>query len=187
VAPPEDFLKADPLQLIGVGVLGLAVPIFFPALRPPLAALLKAGAKLALEAEIDADNALADRLVDTAVDALMRVGPQESERDLHRAAEATVNRFVDRARTSAVRRGWDEQDAAHRYHKRLSKFDRAISRAHQRARAPQRTALEHAFQLLRGHHVVSERLPVNAPRGIHTGKLDHTNRPSQPSRPGAGA
>jgi len=45
----EDFLKADPLKFIGVGVLGLAVPIFFPALRPQLVALLKAGAKLALE------------------------------------------------------------------------------------------------------------------------------------------
>jgi len=44
----EDFLKADPLMLLGVGVLGLAVPIFFPALRPQLAALLKAGARLAL-------------------------------------------------------------------------------------------------------------------------------------------
>ena len=56
----EDFWNADPLQLIGVGVVGLAVPIFFPALRPQLAALLKAGAKLALEAEFDADEALAD-------------------------------------------------------------------------------------------------------------------------------
>jgi hypothetical protein len=65
----EDFLKADPLMLIGVGVLGLAVPMFFPALRPQLAAVLKAGARLALEAEFDADDALADGLVDTAVNA----------------------------------------------------------------------------------------------------------------------
>src|SRR5260370_32810874 len=88
----EDFLKADPLKLIGVGVLGLAVPIFFPALRPQLAALLKAGAKLALEAEFDADDALADGLVDTAVNALLHVSAQVSEPDLCHRSEATVNR-----------------------------------------------------------------------------------------------
>ena len=42
-------------------------------LRPQFVALLKAGAKLALEAEFDADEALADRLVETAVNALLRV------------------------------------------------------------------------------------------------------------------
>jgi len=73
VAALEDFLKAGPLHLIGVGILALAVPIFFPALRPQFAALLKAGAKLALEAEFDADDALANRLVDAAVNALLHV------------------------------------------------------------------------------------------------------------------
>src|SRR5262245_12401757 len=117
----EDFLKAHPLQLIGVGVLGLAVPIFFPSLRPQLAALLKAGAKLALEAEFDADDALADRLVDTAVNALLHVSARDSEQDLRDRSDATVNRFVAAAHASAARRGWDQQDVAHRYHKRLTK------------------------------------------------------------------
>src|SRR6266446_1547347 len=152
----EDFLKADPLKLIGVGVLGLAVPILFPALRPQLAALLKAGAKLALEAEFDADDALADGLVDTAVNALTRVSAEASEQELCHRSEATVNRFLAAARTSAARRGWDQQDVAHRYHKRLVKLDHAISRAHPGA-PPQRTALEHASKLLKKHHAVSQR------------------------------
>ena len=160
----EDFLKAHPLQLIGVGVLGLAVPIFFPALRPQFAALLKAGAKLALEAEFDADDALADRLADTAVNALLRATSQDSEKDLCDRSEATVNRFLAAASASAARRGWDQQDVAHRYHKRLVKLDHAISRTHPRARVPQRRALEHASKLLRKHHVVAERRLAEAPR-----------------------
>jgi len=160
----EDFWNADPLQLIGVGVVGLAVPIFFPALRPQLAALLKAGAKLALEAEFDADEALADALANTAVNALLQVSPQESEKDLSRKSEATVDRFLAAARATAARRGWDPQDVAHRYHRRLAKLDHAISRAHPRARPPQRAALEHASKLLRRHHVVPDCRPPDSPQ-----------------------
>lgn len=190
MAAPEDFFKAGPLQLIGVGVLSLAVPIFFPAVRQPLAALLKAGAKLALEAEFDADDVLADRLVDTAVNALLRVTPQDSEKDLRHRSEATMNRFLAAARATAGRRGWDAQDVAHRYRKRLSKLDRAILRAHHRARAPQRTALENASKLLRRHDVVSESLPADARQGNHTdsgARLDHTNGRSQSARTATGA
>ncbi len=167
----EDFLKADPLQLIGLGLVGLAVPIFFPALRPQFAALLKAGAKLALEAEFDADDALADRLVNTALNALLHVSPRDSEKDLCDRSEATVNRFVAAASASAARRGWDQQDVAHRYHKRLVKLDHAISRAHPRARPRQRMALDHASNLVRKHHVMSERRVVDASRGspVHSG------------------
>ena len=163
MAAPEDVWEADPLKFIGVGVLGLAVPIFFPALRPQLAALVKAGAKLALEAEFDADDALADRLVDTAVTALLHVSAQESEQDLRDRSEATVNRFLAKARASAARRGWDQQDVAHRYRKRVVKLDHAISRAHHGARAPQRSALEHASKLLTKHHAAPERRPADAP------------------------
>src|SRR5579883_2102629 len=112
MAVSEQFLKADPLQLIGLGLIGLAVPIFFPALRPPLAALLKAGAKLALEAEFDADDALADGLANTAINALLRVSPRDSEKDLYDRSEAAVNRFLAAASASAARRGWDQQDVA---------------------------------------------------------------------------
>jgi len=153
VAALEDFLKAGPLHLIGVGILALAVPIFFPALRPQFAALLKAGAKLALEAEFDADDALANRLVDAAVNALLHVSTQDTEMDLCHRSEATVNRFLAAARASAARRGWDQQDVACRYHKRIAKLDHAISRAHHGARAPQRTALGHASKLLKKHHI----------------------------------
>jgi hypothetical protein len=184
----EDFLKADPLQLIGVGLIGLAVPILFPALRPQFAALLKAGAKLALEAEFDADDALADGLVDTAINALLRVSPQDSEKDLCNRSEATVNRFLAAASASAARRGWDQQDVAHRYRKRLAKLDHAISGAHPRARARQRMALDHASKQLRKHHDVPERHAVDASRGsaFHSGtKPDHAS--GQSSRTGARA
>src|SRR5215469_1870456 len=126
VAAPEEFLKAVPLHLIGAGILGLAVPIFFPALRPQFAALLRAGARLALEAEFDADDALADRLVDTAINALLRVTSHDSEEDLRQRSGATVDRFVAKARASAARRGWDEQDVARRYNKHVVKLDAAI-------------------------------------------------------------
>jgi hypothetical protein len=178
----EDFLKADPLMLIGVGVLGLAVPIFFPALRPQLAAVLKAGARLALEAEFDADDALADGLVDTAVNALMRVSAHDSEQDVCDRSEAAVNRFIAAAHASAARRGWDQQDAAHRYHKRIAKLDHAISRAHPGARPRQRAALEHASKLLKRPHAVSERRLADARRGSpapSAAKPDHANGHSQ--------
>jgi hypothetical protein len=149
----EDFWKLNPLHLIGVGILGLAVPLFFPVLRPQFAALLKAGAKLALEAEFDADDALANRLVDTAVNALLHVSTQDTEMDLCHRSEATVNRFLAAARASAARRGWDQQDVARRYHKRVAKLDHAISRAHHRARASQLTALGHASKLVKKHHI----------------------------------
>jgi hypothetical protein len=174
----EDFLKADPLKLIGVGLVGLAVPILFPALRPQFAALLKAGAKLALEAEFDADDALADGLVNAAVNALLSVSARDSEKDLHDRSEATVNRFLAAASAGATRRGWDQQDVANRYHKRLVKLDHALSRAHPRARPRQRKALEHASVLLRKHRVTSERRLVDASRGsrVHSGtRPDHTS------------
>jgi hypothetical protein len=178
----EDFWKADALQLIGVAAVGLAVPILFPALRPQFAALLKAGVKLALEAEFDADEALADALVSTAVNALLRVSPQDSEKDLCRKSEATVDRFLAAAHSSAARRGWDQQDVAHRYHRRLAKLDHAISRAHHQARAPQRAALEHASKLLQNHHVVADSRPVDVARGSRdhsAAKHDRTNSRSK--------
>jgi hypothetical protein len=159
----KDFLKADPLLLFGVGLMGIAAPIFFPTLRPQFVALLKAGAKLALEAEFDADDALADQLVETAVKALLQVSPQDSEKDLCDRSEATVNRFLAASSDSATRRGWEQQDVAHRYDKRLVKFDRAISRVHPRARPAQRTALHHASKVLRKHHVVSKAVSQTRP------------------------
>jgi hypothetical protein len=145
-------------------------------------ALLKAGAKLALEAEVDADDALADRLVETTVKALLQVSPQASEQDLCARSEATVKRFLTASSDSASRRGWDQQDVAHRYDKRLAKFDHAISRAHPGALAAQRTALDHASKLLRKHHAVSERHVAAAPRGnpLHAGaKSDHPSERMQ--------
>jgi hypothetical protein len=160
----KDFLKADPILLIGVGLIGIAAPIFFPTLRPQFVALLKAAAKLTLEAEFEADDALADRLVETAVNALLQVSPQDTEKDLCERSETTVDRFLAASSASATRRGWDQQDVTHRYDKRLVKFDGAISRAHPHAQPAQRTALHHASKLLRKHHVVSERHVVDPPR-----------------------
>jgi hypothetical protein len=189
-AVSEDFLKADPIHLIGIGLIGIAVPIFFPALRPQFAALLKAGAKLALEAEFDADDALADSLVNTALNTLLSVSPRDSDRELYDRSEATMNRFLAAASAGAARRGWDRQDAAKRYHKRLVKLDHAISRAHPRARPPQRTALDHALKLLREPRVISERRLVDTRPGssVHSGtKPDHTSGRAQSLRAGTRA
>jgi hypothetical protein len=156
-----------------------------PALRPQFVALLKAGAKLALEAEFDADDALADRLVEGAVNALLQVSPQDSEKDLCDRSETTVKRFLAASSDSATRRGWDQQDVAHRYDRRLVKLDHAISRAHPRARPAQRTALDHASKLLRKHHGASERRVADAPREnpLHAGaKPDHPSARSQAAR-----
>ncbi|SRR5579871_684572 len=151
MAALDDFLKAIPFRLIGLGMLGIALPIVFPALRPQFAALLKAGAKLALEAEFEADDALADRLADTAVNALLRVTLGGSEKELDHKAETAVNRFLANARSDAHRRGRDQRDVSRRYRKRIAKFDHAVSRAHHRARASQRRALEHASKVLSKH------------------------------------
>ena len=66
----DDVLKAGPVPLVGLGVVALALPYFFPALRPQFEAVFKSGAKLFLEAELGADDAIADRFVDAAVGAL---------------------------------------------------------------------------------------------------------------------
>jgi hypothetical protein len=180
VALSEDLWKADPLRLIGVGLIAVAAPIFLPALRQQFVALLKAGAKLALEAEFDADDALADRLVESAVNALLQVSPQSSEKRLCDRSAATVNRFLVASSDSATRRGWDQHDVARRYDKRLVKFDHAISRARPRARPRQQTALDHASQLLRKHHFGLERRVALPADSVGAGaKPDH---PSQPSR-----
>jgi hypothetical protein len=182
VALSENFWKADPLRLIGVGLIGVAAPIFLPALRQQFVALFKAGAKLALEAESDADDALADRLVESAVNALLQVSPQSSEKHLRDQSAATVNRFLAASNDSATRRGWDRHDVARRYDKRLVKFDHAVSRARPRARPRQQTALDHASQLLRKHHVGLERRVAEAPRANPVAAGATPDHPSEPSR-----
>jgi hypothetical protein len=97
-----------------------------------------------------------------------------------------VNRFIAAARASAARRGWDEQDAAHRYHRRLVKFDHAISRANRRARLPQRTTLEHAAKLLRTHHVMPEHLAGDNAGRNRVDSVTKLDRPNDlPLRPRA--
>ena len=69
----EDLVKGNPVTFVGIGVATLALPYLFPALRPQVAAVLKSGAKLFLEAEIGADNQVLDSLVDSTVDRLLNV------------------------------------------------------------------------------------------------------------------
>src|ERR1700730_3720943 len=68
----DDVLKGGSFPLVGLGIVALAVPHFIPALRPQFAAVLKSGAKLFLEAELGADDAIVDRYVGAAIDALFQ-------------------------------------------------------------------------------------------------------------------
>src|SRR5262249_43411878 len=151
-----DILKADSVPLVGLGVLGLALPFLFPALRPQFAFLVKSGAKLFLEAELGAEGALADRLVDAAVDAL--VGASSHGSDEHRKVrtEHEIDRFVSAACAAAQRRGRDEQDAERRYRRHFAKFDSALSQARGRAHPSQRAALDHPHEK-RAHRAAKAR------------------------------
>src|SRR6516162_9181672 len=115
----NDLLKFDALPLVGLGIVGLAIPLFVPGLRPQFASVVKAGTKLFLEAELGADDELTDRLVDAAVDALVGASSRGSDADRSQHAEREVSRFVSAARTAAHRRGWDEHDVERRYHRHL--------------------------------------------------------------------
>jgi hypothetical protein len=148
----DDVLKAAPVPLVGLAVVALAVPYFFPALRPQFEAVFKSGAKLFLEAELGADDAIADRFVDAAVGALFHATAHGTDDERKQKAESHVNRFVSRAHAGARRRGWDEGDVEWRYHRRLRKLDHAIERARHRADPRQRAALAHASESLARHH-----------------------------------
>jgi hypothetical protein len=114
-------------------------------------AVFKSGAKLFLEAELGADDAIADRFVDAAVGALFQATAHGTDEERKQKAESQVKRFVGRAHAGARRRGWDEEDAERRYHRRLRKLDHALERARHRADPRQRAALAHASESLERH------------------------------------
>ena len=151
-----DILKADSVPLLGLGVLGLALPLLFPALRPQFASFVKSGAKLFLEAELGAEGALADRLVDAAVDALAGASSHGSDEHRKERTEHEIDRFVSAACAAAQRRGWDEEDAERRYRRHVAKLDSALSQARYRAHPSQRAALDHAHEKL-AHHAAKAR------------------------------
>ena len=166
-----DVLKAGPVPLVGLGVVALALPYFFPALRPQFEAVFKSGAKLFLEAELGADDAIADRFVDAAVGALFHATAHGTDDERKQKAESQINRLVGRAHAGARRRGWDEQDAERRYHRRLRKLDHALERAGHRSDPRQRAALLHASESL-ARHGAKPKLP--SPQ-----RLEQRNAPSQ--------
>jgi hypothetical protein len=170
----DDVLKAGPVPFLGLGIAALALPYFFPALRPQFAAVAKSGAKLFLEAELGADDALADRFVGAAVDALFQATAHGTDEERKQQAEKQVDRFVSRAHAGARRRGWDEQDAERRYHRRLRKLDHALERAGHRANPRQRAALLHASESL-ARHGAKPKLPSSQ-------RLEQRNAPSQRAR-----
>jgi hypothetical protein len=170
----DDVLKSSPVPLVGLAVIALAVPYFFPALRPQFEAVFKSGAKLFLEAELGADDAIADRFVGAAVDALFQATAHGTDEERKQQAEKQVDRFVSRAHAGARRRGWDEEDAERRYHRRLRKLDHALERAGHRANPRQRAALLHASESL-ARHGAKPKLP--GPQ-----RLEQRDAPSQRAR-----
>ena len=141
MATLDDILKSGSVPLVGLGIIVFALPFFFPVLSPQFAAVLKSGAKLFLEAELGADNALTDRLVGATVDAVVQTTSHGTEEQRKQKAERAVNQFVSAACAGARRRGWDERDVERRYHRHLAKLDNALSQARHRAHPSQRAAL----------------------------------------------
>jgi hypothetical protein len=156
----EDILEigeAGPLPLVGIGLFTFAAPYFVPSLRPQMAGLLKASAKLFLEAELGADNELTDRLVDASVDCLMRIVPHGTDDERRRRADHQLDHFFSKARAASHRRGHGHDDARRRYHKHLSKMERALKSKREGARPEHRQAFDHAM-----HRVSNERRAIEA-------------------------
>jgi hypothetical protein len=109
--------------------------------------LVKASAKLYLEAEFDADNALTELLVDTTVDALMRIPFDKSTEQRRRHTERVLDRFFSKAHAGARRRGYGHEDKRRRYHKHLAAIERALKQKQKRA-----PMFEHAL-----HRIAKER------------------------------
>jgi hypothetical protein len=149
----DDVLKPNPAAAVGLGVLALALPVAFPALRPQLAAVAKAGIKLFLEAEFGASGELMDRFVDETVDALLQVTSSGTEAERKRAAEAAVHEFKATARRRARRHGWDEEDARRRYDRQLAKLRRRLDRERLGAHPATAAALDHAVGMVQGDGV----------------------------------
>jgi hypothetical protein len=152
----EDVFKGNPVTAIGLGVLAVAVPLVFPAVRPQFAAVLKVGAKLFLEAEFEADDAVAAQVVDASIGSLLQAISGGSEDERKRAVDTHLEHFAAKARRRARRRGWDEPDAKARYHRYMRKFERGIDRAQRGARPAQHAALAHASRRISEHRSQAE-------------------------------
>jgi hypothetical protein len=138
--------EVGPLPLVGFGLLAVALPWFVPSLRPELGGIVKASAKLFLEAELGADNHLTDWLVDSSVDALLNMMPKATKEQHRQHTEREIDRFFSRARAASHRRGFDRQDGSRRYQKHLSKMERALISRQKDAGTSQRHALEHGLR-----------------------------------------
>ena len=139
----DDLLKGNIVTAVGLGVVALAVPIVFPALRPQWASLVKSGARLFFEAELGADNEVMDRLVDATVDGLLAVMSTGSEEDRKRAAAAEVHAFKAVARARAHKNGWDETDRKRRYHRHVAQLRHKVSHLRSRESGSNRAVLDH--------------------------------------------
>ncbi len=140
------------LPLAGFGLAAILVPYFVPSLRSRAGDLVKASAKLFLEAEFDADNALTEWLVDTAVDALMRVPFEKPMEQRRQHTDRVLDRFFSRAHAGACRRGFDHEDRGRRYQKHLAVIERALRRKQARAGAAHAPMFAHAL-----HRLATER------------------------------
>jgi hypothetical protein len=143
MASLDDFFELRSMPVVGVASAVVAF-VLFPGLRPQFAGLLKAGTKLYLEAELGADDALAEYLAQATVRGLLDLGQHLEPEDRGRKVERRLKRFATHARHGAGRRAFDSRDAEHRYNKRITALERAIADARHRARPWQHSALDHA-------------------------------------------
>lgn len=150
--PLEKLLEigeAGPLAAVGVGVAAVVVPAFVPSLREPAAQVLKSSIRLFLDAELGADNALTDRLVDTSMDRLMKTVSDHRANRRERGGHA-LDRFFHRARAASNRRGFSREDADRRFRKHLSKMQNALQSKHRKASPREQEILEHLLRQLGG-------------------------------------
>lgn len=140
------------LPIAGLGLAAIIVPYFIPALRSRAGELVKASAKLFLEAEFGADNALTEWLVDATVDALMRAPLDKPTEQRRQHTERVLDRFVAKAHAGARRRGFGHEDKRRRYHKHLAAIERALKQKQRRAGPRHAPMFEHAL-----HRIARER------------------------------
>lgn len=139
----EDALKANPVMLVGVGVLALALPVAFPSLRPQFAAVLKSGVSLFFEAEAGAEGDIIEKLAETTADHLIDImAGGGSKEEKQRAADVEIDRYKELARHRARKHGWSDEDRKARYHRHLAKLHEVVGRRRSASAGDERAILD---------------------------------------------
>ncbi len=140
----DDLLKGgNILAGLALGAVALALPAVLSGVRAPMAALVRTGVLLFVEAEFELEGEAIEALVDATAEALSAALAAPGTRAARRQqAEAAIQQFKHRARTRSRRHGRDERDRARRYHRHLTALKRAVVSRRDRLPADQRGAMD---------------------------------------------